>query len=81
MAALDLLADRIARGLAMVIDILDPDVIVWGGGLSNTDALYPSVRGKLIQHVFSDFVGTRLVKNVHGDSSGVRGAAWLWSPE
>lgn len=80
-AALDLLADRIARGLAVVIDVLDPDVIVFGGGLSNVDALYPSVRGKLIAHVFSDVVRTRLVKNRHGDSSGVRGAAWLFSAE
>lgn len=75
---LDLLADRIARSLAVVIDILDPDVIVFGGGLSNIDALYPSVRGKLLAHVFSDVLNTRLVKNRHGDSSGVRGAAWLW---
>ena len=80
-AALDELADRIARGLAIVMDVLDPDVIVLGGGLSNIDALYPSIRGKLIAHVFSDGVRTKLVKNKHGDSSGVRGAAWLWSPE
>lgn len=78
---LDLLTDRIARGLAVIIDVLDPDVIVFGGGLSNIDSLYPSVRGKLIAHVFSDVVRTRLVKNQHGDSSGVRGAAWLFSPE
>jgi len=80
-AALDQLADRIARGLAVVVNILDPEVIVFGGGLSNIDALYPSLRGKLIAHVFSDVVGTKLVKNQHGDSSGVRGAAWLWRPE
>ncbi len=79
--ALDLLADRVARGLAVMMDILDPDVIVFGGGVSNVDALYPSVRGKLIAHVFSDFIAARLVKNKHGDSSGVRGAAWLFSPE
>ena len=79
LAALDMLADRIARGLAIVIDIVDPDVIVLGGGLSNVDALYPSIRGKLIAHVFSDVVGTRLVKHKHGDSSGVRGAAWLFT--
>lgn len=77
--ALDLLADRIARGLAVVIDIIDPDVIVFGGGLSNVDALYASVRGKLIAHVFSDVVRTQVVKNKHGDSSGVRGAAWLFT--
>jgi fructokinase len=81
LAALDLYADRVARSLAMVIDILDPDVIVLGGGVSNVASLYPSVRGKLIAHVFSDVLKTRLVKNMHGDSSGVRGAAWLFRPE
>lgn len=75
---LDMLADRIARGLAVMMDILDPDVIVFGGGVSNIDSLYPSIRGKLIAHVFSDYVGARIVKNKHGDSSGVRGAAWLF---
>ncbi|MGD9815918.1 MAG: ROK family protein [Hyphomonadaceae bacterium] len=77
---LDQLADRIARALAVVIDILDPDAIVFGGGVSNIDSLYPSIRGKLIAHVFSDFVGAKIVKNKHGDSSGVRGAAWLFEP-
>jgi fructokinase len=81
LAALDLLADRIARGLAVVVDVLDPDVIVLGGGLSNVEALYASVRGKLIAHVFSDVVKTEIVKNMHGDSSGVRGAAWLFTAE
>ncbi|MGD9964997.1 MAG: ROK family protein [Hyphomonadaceae bacterium] len=75
---LDMLADRIARALAVVIDILDPNVIVFGGGVSNIDSLYPNVRGKLIAHVFSDFIAAKIVKNVHGDSSGVRGAAWLF---
>ena len=79
--ALDNLADRLARSLSVVIDILDPEVIVFGGGLSNIDALYPSVRGKLIAHVFSDVIRTKVVKNKHGDSSGVRGAAWLFTPE
>ncbi|MEQ1618026.1 MAG: ROK family protein [Terricaulis sp.] len=78
-ALLDLLADRIARGLAVMMDILDPDVIVLGGGVSNVASLYPSIQGKLIAHVFSDFVAARVVKNKHGDSSGVRGAAWLWA--
>jgi fructokinase len=80
-AALDLLADRLARGLSVVIDILDPDVIVFGGGVSNVQGLAASVRGKLLAHVFSDVVRTKLVKNKHGDSSGVRGAAWLFDPE
>ncbi|UPT64577.1 MAG: ROK family protein [Hyphomonadaceae bacterium JAD_PAG50586_4] len=79
--ALDHLADRIARCLAVVIDIIDPDVIVFGGGVSNVERLYPSVRGKLLAHVFSDVVKTKVVKNIHGDSSGVRGAAWLFTPE
>ncbi len=80
-AALDLLTDRIARSLCVVINILDPDVIVLGGGLSNIDALYPGIRGKLIAHAISDIVCTKVVKNKHGDSSGVRGAAWLFTPE
>jgi fructokinase len=79
--ALDLLADRLARGLAVIMDILDPDVIVFGGGVSNIESLYPSVRGKLLAYVFSDVVKTQLVKNKHGDSSGVRGAAWLFDPD
>ena len=78
---LDLYADRLARGLAVVIDILDPDVIVFGGGVSNIESIYASVRGKLLAHVFSDVLRTELVKNKHGDSSGVRGAAWLFGPE
>jgi fructokinase len=78
---LDMLADRIARGLAVMMDILDPDVIVFGGGVSNVDSLYPSIRGKLIAHVFSDYVGAKIVKNKHGDSSGVRGAAWLFDAD
>jgi fructokinase len=77
---LDHLADRIARGLAVVMDILDPDAIVFGGGVSNIESLYPSIRGKLIAHVFSDFVAAKIVKHKHGDSSGVRGAAWLFDP-
>lgn len=78
---LDLHADRVARALAVVIDILDPDIIVFGGGVSNVKSLYPSVRGKLLAHIFSDVLATKLVQNKHGDSSGVRGAAWLFSPE
>ncbi len=78
--ALDAHSDRIARALSIVIDICDPDVIVFGGGVSNVDWLYPAVRGKLIAHAFSDQIVTRIVKNKHGDSSGVRGAAWLFAP-
>ncbi len=69
---------RLARALAQVINILDPEVIVLGGGLSNLDRLYDRVPRLWGAQVFSDAVATRLVKNRHGDSSGVRGAAWLW---
>jgi fructokinase len=69
---------RLARALGGVINILDPDVIVLGGGLSNIDRLYENVPRLLAAHVFSDHVATRLLKHRHGDSSGVRGAAWLW---
>ena len=70
--------ERLAAGLAVVINILDPEVVVLGGGLSNIDTLYEEVPRRWDPYVFSDRVDTRLVKNVHGDSSGVRGAAWLW---
>lgn len=71
-------ADRMARALAGVINILDPDVIVLGGGMSNVDRLYRDVPERWGRYVFSDRVDTRLVRARHGDSSGVRGAAWLW---
>jgi fructokinase len=70
---------RLARALAQVINILDPDVIVLGGGLSNIDRIYANVPRLWGEHVFSDQVATRLRKHRHGDSSGVRGAAWLWN--
>ena len=70
--------ERLARSLAGVINILDPDVIVLGGGLSNLERLYASVPRLWLPHVFSDRAETRLARHVHGDSSGVRGAAWLW---
>lgn len=69
--------DRLARSLAVVINIFDPDVIVLGGGMSNIAGLAERVRALLPKYVFSDTVVTRVVKNRHGDSSGVRGAAWL----
>jgi fructokinase len=69
--------DRMARALAGVINILDPDVIVLGGGVSNIDRLYDNVPLLLPRYVFSDHVATRLAKARHGDASGVRGAAWL----
>lgn len=71
-------ADRLARSLATVINILDPHVVVLGGGVSNVDFLYERVPELWEAYVFSDTVVTRLVRNQHGDSGGVRGAAWLW---
>lgn len=70
--------DRMARALASVINIVDPDVIVLGGGLSNMQRLYRNVPALWGNYVFSDVVRTRLSAPRHGDSSGVRGAAWLW---
>ena len=78
-AALARYDERLARALAIVINILDPDVIVLGGGLSNMDRLYANVPRLWLPYVFSDLVSTRLERHVHGDSSGVRGAAWLWN--
>jgi fructokinase len=72
--------DRLARALAHVINIVDPDVIVLGGGLSSLERLYRSVPLLWTRHLFSDDARTLLVPPVHGDSSGVRGAAWLWPP-
>ncbi len=77
-AAMQRYEQRLARALAQVINILDPDAIVLGGGVSNLDRLYDRVPRLWGEWVFSDHVATRLLKNRHGDSSGVRGAAWLW---
>jgi fructokinase len=77
-ATLERYEERLARALAVVINILDPQVIVLGGGLSNIDRLYDNVPRLWLPHVFSDHIATRLLKHHHGDSSGVRGAAWLW---
>ena len=67
----------LARGLTLVINILDPDIIVLGGGMSNIDFIYENIDTELKKYVFSDSVKTKIVKHFHGDSSGVRGAAWL----
>jgi len=72
--------DRLARGLATVVNVLDPEVVVLGGGVSNLPGLADAVRASLSPYVFTDEVTTRVVRNLHGDSSGVRGAAWLWGP-
>ena len=77
-AALARYEERLARALASVINVLDPEVVVLGGGLSNIERLYVNVPLLWGRYVFSDTVRTRLVRNRHGDSSGVRGAAWLW---
>lgn len=79
-AAMQRYEQRLARALAGAINLLDPDVIVLGGGVSNIERLYDNVPRLWGQHVFSDQVNTRLLRNRHGDSSGVRGAAWLWEP-
>ena len=78
LAALETYADRLARGLASVVNVLDPDVIVLGGGLSNVAGVYRRVPEIWGRYVFSDVVRTRLCPPLHGDASGVRGAAWLW---
>ena len=70
--------DRLGRGIAYVVNVLDPDVIVLGGGMSNVAELYGDLPGAISPHVFADAFETPVVKNAHGDASGVRGAAWLW---
>jgi predicted NBD/HSP70 family sugar kinase len=76
--ALSRYEERLARALAHVINLLDPEIIVLGGGVSNIERLYQQVPQAWRQHVFSDSVQTRLLKNQLGDSAGVLGAAWLW---
>src|SRR5436190_3968493 len=76
--ALERYIQRLARALAGVINVLDPDVIALGGGMANIERLYTEVPRWWGRYVFSDQVATRLARNKHGDSSGVRGAAWLW---
>jgi fructokinase len=78
MKTLERYADKLARALASIINVIDPDVIVLGGGLSNIEALYRLVPERWSEHVFSDAVRTKLRPPHWGDSSGVRGAAWLW---
>lgn len=75
---LDRYCDRLARGLAVLVNIVDPDVIVLGGGMSNVDAIYDGLNTLMKPYVFSDVFETPIKAPVHGDSSGVRGAAWLW---
>jgi fructokinase len=80
-AALERLQGRLARSLASVVNILDPDVIVLGGGLSNLDMLYRELPQRVEACCFLPQGPIRIVRNQHGDSSGVRGAAWLWPQE
>jgi fructokinase len=77
-AALARHADRLARGLAVVVNLLDPDAIVLGGGLSNMEHLYTELPRLVPLYAFSDVIATPILRNKHGDSSGVRGAAALW---
>ncbi len=77
-AAMQRFLDRFGRAMAMVVNILDPDAIVLGGGLSNVERLYSEGRERVAHYVFNDEFITPILKNIHGDSSGVRGAAQLW---
>jgi fructokinase len=80
-AAMDRLVDRFARAMASMVNLLDPDVIVMGGGLSNVERLYRDLPPLVEKYGFNLGGQPRIVKNMHGDSSGVRGAAWLWPEE
>ena len=76
-AALDNYVDHLARGLSLVCNILDPDIIVLGGGMSNISYIYENINKNHKKNIFSNTFDTKVVKNIHGDSGGVRGAAWL----
>ena len=75
---LDAYHDQMARALSHLINILDPDAIVLGGGMSNIDSIYVELPRRLPEYVFSDFVATPILRAEHGDASGVFGAALLW---
>ncbi|AOW49658.1 hypothetical protein A4R89_09725 [Acetobacter ascendens] len=75
---MDLYVDRLGRACALIVNIIDPDAIVLGGGVSNLNCLYERVPDVMKQYVITPECNTELLKNKHGDSSGVRGAAWLW---
>ena len=75
--ALNIYVDHLARGLSLVCNILDPDIIVLGGGMSNISYIYDHINTSLKKYIFSDTFNTKIIKNLHGDSGGVRGAAWL----
>jgi fructokinase len=73
--------DRLGRGLASIINVIDPDIIVFGGGVSNISELYQDLPQYILPQLFCDVLTTPIVAARHGDSSGVRGAAWLWQPQ
>ena len=73
--------DRMARLIAVMIGIFDPEAIILGGGMSNINRLYVNIPMLIDKYTFSNQVKTKILKNVHGDSSGVRGAAWLWNED
>jgi fructokinase len=77
-ATMELFFDRFARAIAGIVNILDPDAIVFGGGLSKIDGLYTELPARVERYAFTPESPTRIIRNMHGDSSGVRGAAWLW---
>ena len=76
---LSLYEDRLARIISVMIGIFDPNAIIFGGGMSNVDRLYKNIPPLLMKYTFSDKIRNKILKNQHGDSSGVRGAAWLWN--
>ena len=76
---LSLYEDRLSRLIGVMIGIFDPEVIILGGGMSNVDRLYKNIPKIIPKYTFSDKVRNKVLKNKHGDSSGVRGAAWLWN--
>jgi fructokinase len=78
---LDRYIDRVARGLAVVVNTIDPDIFVIGGGMSNVDELYEQLPERILAYTFTTVFVTPIVRSRHGDSSGVRGAAWLWAEE
>ena len=78
---LSLYEDRMARLISVMIGIFDPDAIIFGGGMSNIDRLYENIPPLISKYTFSNKVKTKILKNSHGDSSGVRGAAWLWNSD
>jgi fructokinase len=79
-ASLEAYVGRLGRGLAVICNVIDPDVIVLGGGMSNVEELYAQLPAAITPFIFSDVFDTPIVPPAHGDSSGVRGAAWLWPP-